>query len=559
MGEYIVNTLRAAAGALTALLLSACTSLGTHEARSPSMQGGEREAQDVPAWVEALDNATLQAALGPSPGSTLALGPGWAYAPESHQTTASGSPLLWDRLRASFELPRYENERVQRQRQRLAGRGAYFERVSRRAEPYLYYILEQLEARDLPAELIALAIVESGFQPFAYSHGQAAGLWQFIPSTAQAFGLKINYWYDGRRDLIAATEAALDYFEQLHATFDGDWLLAMAAYNAGEGNVRAALRRAEAAGKAATFWELDLPAETKRYVPRILAIRDILQDPAQYQVSLPDIPDEPRIRVVETDHQIDLALAAELAGISIDRLYRLNPGFNRWATAPSGPHRLVLPREAAARFERKLAARDPESFVRWRRHEIQSGETLTHIASQYNVTVELLRKLNDLHGNTIRAGDYLHVPISSQPSGQYALSAANRLEALKERERQGERRRHSVQPGQTLWDIARTYGVGVEELARWNGMAPADTLHPGQELVVWVAGEAVKTAAGPGRRTRSITYTVRRGDSLARIARQFNVDIHDIRRWNDIARGSYLHPGDELRLKVDITQQSAAL
>jgi len=554
----IVRAVRTAGGALAALSLTACASLTPHDPDPSPQHGAERAVEEeVPAWIESLDEATLQAALG---GSIPTLGQPLAEDPDPGTAKAPEPASIWDRIRGAFKLPRYDNERVQRQRQALAGRDAYFERVGQRAEPYLHYILEQLEARDLPAELIALAIVESGFQPFAYSHGQAAGLWQFVPGTARSLGLEINYWYDGRRDLVAATNAALDYLEQLHAAFDGDWLLAMAAYNAGKGNVRAAQRRARAAGKAPTFWALELPAETERYVPRILAIRDILREPAQYQVSLPQIPDEPRIRVVELEHQIDLALAAELADIPMDRLYRLNPGLNRWATAPSGPHRLVLPQGAAARFERELAAMDPEALVKWRRHEIESGETLSHIARQYDVTVELLRELNGLHGDTIRTGEHLHVPISSRPSEEYALSAANRLEALKGRERRGERHSHTVQPGETLWEIARSYNVSVEELASWNGMAPGDPLQPRQELAIWVTDEA-QQAAGPGggHRTRTVAYTVQPGDSLARIARRFNVGVQDIRRWNDITEGSYLHPGDELHLEIDVTEQSASL
>ncbi|MFP4129956.1 MAG: LysM peptidoglycan-binding domain-containing protein [Halorhodospira sp.] len=553
-----MRAVRTAGGALAALSLTACASLTPHDPEPSPQNGAERTVEEeVPAWIESLDEATLQAALG---GSIPTLGQPLAEDLDPGTATAPGPASIWDRIRGSFKLPHYDNERVQRQRQALAGRDAYFERVGQRAEPYLHYILEQLEARDLPAELIALAIVESGLQPFAYSHGQAAGLWQLVPGTARSLGLEINYWYDGRRDLVAATDAALDHLERLHADFDGDWLLAMAAYNAGKGNVRAAQRRARAAGKAPTFWALELSAETERYVPRILAIRDILRDPAQYQVSLPQIPDEPRIRVVELEHQIELALAAELADIPKDRLYRLNPGLNRWATAPSGPHRLVLPRGAAARFERELAAMDPEALVKWRRHEIEPGETLSNIARQYDVTVELLRELNGLRGETIRTGEHLHVPISSRPAEEYALSAANRLEALKGRERRGERHSHTVQPGETLWDIARSYDVSVEELASWNGMAPGDPLQPRQELAIRATDEA-QQAAGPGggHRTRTVTYTVQPGDSLARIARRFNVGVQDIRRWNDITEGSHLHPGDELHLEIDVTEQSASL
>lgn len=546
---------RTAAGALTALSVTACTSFDSRTFVH-DLHGPERNGRDVPVWVQDLDTETLETGLG----RPFDLAPDYEYQPGHYTQTVPDYPLeVWDRMRQSFQLGTYENDRVERELELFSGRDAYFDAVGRRAEPYLYYILDELEERDLPAELIALAIVESGFRPFAYSHGRAAGIWQFIPSTGRFFGLDMNYWYDGRRDLIASTDAALDYLERLNEAFDGDWLLAMAAYNAGQGNVRAAIQRARAEGKDPNYWNLQLPAETMRYVPRILAIRDILQDPEAHQVALPNIPNQPRIRVVEADRQIDLALAAELADLSIDRLYILNPGLNRWATAPEGPHRLVLPKENADRFQQELASMDPEDFVEWRRHEVNSGETLTHVANQHNVTVDLLRDINGLRDDTVRAGDHLYVPVSSRPPSEYSLSAANRLQALQNRERQGERREHTVQAGETLWDIARTYSVGVKELARWNGMAPGDTLRRSQELVVWVEGDAMQASGGPSDRTQSVTYTVRQGDSLARIAQRFNVDVRDIKHWNGISEGSYLHPGDQLRLEVDVTQQSSSL
>ncbi|MFP4648868.1 MAG: LysM peptidoglycan-binding domain-containing protein [Halorhodospira sp.] len=541
-----MNRKRTAAGALTALSVTACSSLDTR----PPEDGAHND--PPPAWIQELESKTIEDALGPA----IDLLPDYEYEPAHYTATVPDQPLeIWERLRNSFQLEDYDNERVERERQLFTGRSAYFQAVGQRAEPYLYYMLEELEARDLPAELIILAIVESGFRPFAYSHGQAAGIWQFIPNTGRTLGLKMNYWYDGRRDVIAATEAAFDYFEQLHAYFDGDWLLAMAAYNAGKGNVQAAVQRAKAEGQEPSFWNLQLPAETMRYVPRILAIRDILRDPQAYQVALPEIPNEPQMRIVEAEHQLDLALAAELADLSIERLYRLNPGFNRWATAPEGPHRLMLPRDAADQLERELEAMAPEELVEWRRHQIDEGETLTHVASQYNVTAELLREINGLRSNTVRAGDHLYVPVSNRPPEEYSLSAANRLQALQNRERQGRRHEHTVQSSETLWDIAQQYSVDVRELARWNGMAPGDTLQPRQELVVWTEGERLQAAGGPSERTQTVTYTVRSGDSLAGIAQQFNVSVRDIQRRNNLSEDTYLHPGDKLQLEVDVTEQ----
>ncbi|MBK1735691.1 lytic transglycosylase [Halorhodospira abdelmalekii] len=552
--------------------------MGAHGSSSTAAEQKGTEERAHAEWIEALDRDALAAALGDAgdPGARVGVTARQAQndidQPIDFTAALPGDPDarpddLWERIRHGFALPELDNRRIREQRQIFTGREAFFNALAQRAEPYLYHIVEEIEQRDMPTELVALAIVESAFRPFAYSHGQAAGIWQFIPSTGQAFGLEMTYWYDGRRDWVAATTAALDYLESLAEMFDGDWLLAMAAYNAGQGTVRAAQRRAANAGQETDYWSLRLPAETMAYVPRILALRDILERPQTYRVSLPTIPNEPHIRIVDVGRQIDLGLAAELADLSMETLYTLNPGYNRWATAPDGPHRLVLPKENAERFEEALAEKDPDDFVEWRRHEVSSGETLSHIARQYNVSVDLVRQINDLNGDMLRAGDHLYVPTSSRPEGEYALSAANRLQRLQQRNRTGQRREHVVQSGETFWGIARRYNVGVRELAAWNGMAPGDTLRPQQTLVVWVSGASgsgglVQASSGaggnqPNERLQAVTYTVRSGDSLARIAQRFNVSVRDIKRWNNVSAERYLQPGERLQLKVDVTRQSS--
>jgi membrane-bound lytic murein transglycosylase D len=341
--------------------------------------------------------------------------------------------------------------------------------------------------------------------------------------------------------------------------FDGDWLLAIAAYNAGEGNVLNAVKRNRRRGRPTDFWHLDLPRETETYVPRLLGLRDLVRSPEAHGISLPSIPNEPRIEAVKVDSQLDLALAADLAGISIERLYQLNPGYNRWATAPSGPHRIVLPVGRVDQFEQGLEATPTEKRVRWRRHKIARGETLIQIARRYHTTVKVIRDVNGIHGNTIRAGHHLVVPMASRPSDAYSLSKSQRLAALQGRSRSGQKHVHVVKRGDTLWGIARRYGVSVRTLGRWNRMAPGDTLRPGQRLVIWTKGGVTPVAAGssvPGNRIQSVRYTVRSGDSLYRIAQRFNVKVSDLRRWNNIARGRYLQPGQKLRLKVDVTRQS---
>ena len=430
---------------------------------------------------------------------------------------------LLEQLRASFSLPDADDDALKRELEYFAKHPDYVERVLTRARPYLYYIAEQLEARGMPADLALLPIVESAFDPFAYSHGRAAGLWQIIPGTAKRLGVKQNWWFDGRRDIVQSTRGALDYLETLHGMFDGDWLLAVAGYNSGEGNVARALKRAEAAGRPGDFWSIrsHLPRETRTYVPRLLAIRNLIANAEEHGISLPEVPNTPYLAIVDTGGQIDMSLAAELAGLTTEDLYQLNPGVNRWATDPDGPHQIVVPIEHAERFAAAVAALPAEQRVSWSRHRIKQGESLIAIAAAYSTTVDVLREVNGLRGNLIRAGDYLMIPHARRAADDYSLSADARLASTLSRERSGERVVYTVRRGDSLWSISQRYGVDVRALAGWNGMAPGDTLAVGRELVVWVGDGAapIRTAAAaPGplaeNATRRVNNVVRRGEGI---------------------------------------------
>ena len=445
-----------------------------------------------------------------------------------------------------------------------------------RGDLYLFHIAGALEARGMPAELALLPVVESAFDPFAYSHGRASGLWQIIPGTGKRLGLAQNWWFDGRRDVLESTRAALDYLEQLHEMFDGDWLLAVAGYNSGEGNVARARKRAAAAGKPQDFWGIKnyLPAETRTYVPRLLAIAELVGNPEAFGVTLPVLRNEARFAVVETGGQIDMALAAELAGLTPDALYALNPGINRWATDPEGPHRLLLPIAQAETFTTALASLGERERVQWTRHRVRAGETIGGIAERYQTTVAVLREINALRGNTIRAGDTLTIPHATQSLASYTQSADERAARQQSRERSGERRAHVVKAGESLWSISQAYGVNVRSLASWNAMAPGDVLGVGRELVVWADSPAQiavaataqaslarsDSAAGfasAANRIREITYVVRRGDSLSSIARRFRVTVDKLVEWNKGAGEKYLQPGQRLKMVVDVTEQSS--
>jgi membrane-bound lytic murein transglycosylase D len=481
---------------------------------------------------------------------------------------------LLTRLRSRFSLEIPSDPAIERERNWYARNQAYLDRVFNRGDLYLFHIAAALEARGLPAELALLPVVESAFDPFAYSHGRAAGLWQIIPGTGKRLGLAQNWWFDGRRDVLESTRAALDYLEHLHAEFNGDWLLAVAGYNSGEGNVARALKKAAAAGKPQTFWGIKsyLPAETRIYVPRLLAVAELVGNPAAFGITLPELANEPRFAVVETGGQIDMALAAQLAGLEPDALYALNPGVNRWATAPDGPHRLLLPIRHADPFASALAALGERELVQWTRHRVRSGETIGGIAERYQTTVAVLREVNALRGNTIRAGDELTIPHATQSLASYTQSADVRADRQQSTPRSGERREHVVKAGETLWSISRAYAVDLRSLASWNSMAPGDVLGVGRELVVWtnppaqvaVAATAqaslVRSDSSTGfaaaNRVREITYVVRRGDSLSSIARRFKVTVGKLVEWNSGAADKYLQPGQRLKMVVDVTEQS---
>ena len=467
-----------------------------------------------------------------------------------------------DVLRQGFSLTYVDNHRTAAEKKWFARHPDYLQRVLTRAQRYLPYIVAELERRDLPLELALLPIVESAYDPFAYSHGRAAGLWQMIPGTAKRFGIKQNWWYDGRRDVVDSTRAALDYLEYLYKFNNGDWLNAIASYNSGEGNVRRAVRRNTSANKPIDFWNLRLPKETSMYVPKLLALVEIVADPEKYNLTLPVVPNVPQFEVAEIGSQLDLALAAELAGVDVDTVYQYNPGYNRWSTDPSGPHRLVMPIDVAEQFMTALNEVPTSERVRWQRHKVKNGEAISQIAERYNTTVSTIRSANNLKGNTIRAGHHLMIPVATKPLTAYSKSADARLAKTQNRTRSGNKVQHIVKSGESFWTISQKYNVTTRQVAAWNGMAPRDTLSVGKKLVIWTSAAVVDSprmspTEALGNTTRKLNYTVRNGDSLYLIARKFRVGIDQIARWNGIDKNKLLQPGQRLTMYVDVTAQSS--
>lgn len=471
----------------------------------------------------------------------------------------TAAPDLWHRLRAGFALDHDATDpRVQAQLNWYRKHPRYIDRVVERGSRYLHYIVTETEKRGLPTELALLPVVESAFDPFAYSHGRAAGLWQFIPSTGKYFGLTQSWWHDDRRDVLSATDAALTYLDKLATRFDGDYMLALAAYNSGGGTVSSAIRRNQRKNEPTDFWSLDLPRETRHYVPKLIALAKILDQPEKYGIDLPPLADEPYFEVVKTGSQLDLAQAAKLAGVDIDEIYLLNPSFNRWATSPDGPHRLLVPREKAETFAAALENINPADRVSWHNYKVVSGDTLSGIAKRYSTTPSVIQQVNDLNSHIIRIGQRLMIPSAAKQSDAYALSASERLARKQQRSGKnsnGTRVDYTVRSGDTFWDIAREHRVSVRQVASWNGMAPGDPLIPGKKLVIWSKSKQPTMLASSKRGTgmvRKVGYQVRKGDSLSAIASRFAVNVRDIASWNDLNTSRYLQPGQSLVLYVDI-------
>jgi len=465
---------------------------------------------------------------------------------------------IWQRVRSQliFDIP--QNKRVLMQRNWYTSHQSYLDRVTKRSEPFLYYIVEELEKNNMPIEMALLPIVESAFDPFAYSHGRASGMWQFVPGTGKRFGMKQNWWYDGRRDVIASTQGAIHYLKYLHEFFNNDWLLALAAYNSGEGRVQRAVRKNKKLRLPIDFWSLNLPKETRAYVPKLLALADIIKRPEAFQIKLKAIENKVVVEQIDIKSQIDLAKAAELAQLSLAELQRLNPGFNRWATDPAGPHYLLLPKSKVKKFNQQLEQLDTKDRLSWQRYKIKNGDSLSVIANKFHTSTQLIKKLNNITGNRIRIGKHLLIPVATASLDHYVFSQNQRLVKKQSKKRTGLKIIHTVKSGDSLWEIGKKYHISSRKIAKWNGIAPRDTLKLGQKLVIWQK-KSVQTTDNIGNNiieqavVRNITYKVRRGDSFARIADKFNIHIKDIERWNNINRRNYLQPGQLLKLSVDVT------
>ena len=355
-----------------------------------------------------------------------------ASANKPEPISVSASTNLWELITRDFQFDESKlasNPAVQKQLVRFASQKKQVEYLFNKATPYLYYIYTQTSARGMPSEFVLLPIVESAFNPYAYSPVGASGIWQMMPATASSYGLDINWWYDSRRDIITSTDAALDYLTRLHKMFN-DWELAIASYNTGQGNVRSAIKRNQRAGKPIDFWSLDLASETEAYVPKLIALAIIAKNPERYGIKLPFVPAKPYLSIVTLKSQHDLGTIYKLSGVPVKTIRRLNPGIRRWATSPEGNFQLLLPTANAKRLLHNLPRIAGKRKRNWQYHEVRKKESLAKIARNYRTSTTILKQINGLKSNDVRLYQGILVPINLNK--RYTTKVALRTPTLGE-------------------------------------------------------------------------------------------------------------------------------
>lgn len=440
---------------------------------------------------------------------------------------------LWPRLREGFQLTQdVLPSAVIKQQALYLKNPRYLNTIFDRAKPYIFFVTEQLENAGLPLELALLPIVESSYDPLAYSPSHAVGLWQFIPSTGTSLGLHRDRWYDGRRDVIKSTEAAVTYLSYLNKRFDGDWLLALAAYNSGEGAVKKAIKNNRRRGKPSDFWSLKLPRETRNYVPRLLALADLVSNPQAHQFELPSIPNAAFFNRVSLTSQIELSKVIKVTGVSESLFIKLNPAFRRSVTPPEGTYQILLPIEASETLDSFLADNQPSTWVPYREYQVKSGDTLSHIAQRHQLSTALIKNTNGLQGDFLRVGQILRIP----SSGEIAIATEFKtMQTLS----------YKVVAGDTLSEIAQRFKTTTRKIKRSNNLT-SSRIKVGQTLLINAPNGSVKS-----EKLRKLSYRVRRGDSLYLIAEKFDLKIADITQWNNLQRDKYLQPGQRLTLYIN--------
>lgn len=443
-------------------------------------EAAEATAEDAAEAAEAADQATIELVpedaldasntLSVTDSNAVTLTPNDAVSPLAETsdpaTDISPPPIdLWERIRKGFSMAALDSEEVRNNEDFYASHPEYMKRIVERGKRYLFHIVEEVERRGMPAEIALLPIIESAFNPKAYSNRHASGIWQFIPSTGKNYGLKQNWWYDGRKDIVAATSAALDYLQNLHRTF-GDWELVLASYNWGEGAVGRSVMKNQNRGLPADFRNISLPPETQNYIPRLIAIKNIISNPAMFGIELESVPNRPYFEKVAATRRIDVKLAAKLAGISVDEFKALNPAHNRPVINTEGSRALLFPADKVEVFTENLKNHD-KPLVSWQAYRAKKGETVEKISARYGISIRRLREINDIDKSSmITPGQALLVPRNGNAEGEDISIMNNKPLTPAVHEHSFV---YAVKKGDSLSGIAKRHGVTIAQIKSWNG------------------------------------------------------------------------------------------
>lgn len=468
---------------------------------------------------------------------------------------------LWDTLREQFKLPHLENHpAVQEKISWYLGNQEILLRAASRAAPYLYFILQEINKKQLPAEMVLIPIIESGYNPFAISNMGASGLWQMMPDTASGLGIQQDSLYDGRRDIITSTRAALNHLMYLQNFFDGNWLLALAAYNTGEGNVLTAIKRNIRQGKRTDFWSLSLAQQTKDYVPSLLALAAIISHPEKYQLYLPPVRNAPYLAQIDIGKQINLKYAAALAGINVRKIMQLNPGFNQYLTAKKGPFKLILPIENVIQFSQNFSQSSLSPKFNWFRYKVRPNDTLLTVSAKFNVEVDEIRKFNQIKQDQLKVGAILLIPdpineisekilkrhIAIVRKGNRTLTANNLAKTKSSYKNIAVKnlpqvpKTYHLQPGDTVYMIRKTdtvisiankFHISPEQLILINSLTK-NNFSPGKQIIIPTHKTKLERVENKFLRPSDTIHIISKGDTFKQLAEKYHTSEAKIRLLN---------------------------
>lgn len=453
--------------------------------------------------------------------------------------TFAGSQSTWTALSQTFKLKDQSNQpEVKRHIKWLLQHPTYFNDFAQSSAPYLFHILEEIKKRNLPGELALLPMIESNYNAFAFSHAGAAGLWQLMPGTSSGLGIQQNWWYDGRRGIVSSTNAALNHMTYLNRFFKGNWILAIAAYDAGEGAVQRAIRRNNSSIISTDFWRLPLPKETKAYLPRLLAMASLIKYPKYFGIKLPESTYAPYFSQVPIEKQINLRQAAKLSHIPYEEMLKLNPGYNRWTTSPvKGSDFLLLPIEKVETFKKNLGQLPQNHFLSWIRYEVKPNDNLSTIAQKHHSRVKIIKDLNHLKSDTLKVGMKLIIPKTKKPSLK-TISETKRDLAINHAKNRGPQQIvHIVKSGDSLSSISKQYHISIAEIIYWNRLKQ-QKISLKQKIILWKNQKKNKLRV----------YKVKYGDSLGKIAQKFHLSLKKLKSLNPKTEKGVIKPKQQLIL-----------